>query len=199
MLKLFAAFAPRHLREFARLVRNRKVEQTDDGVMILEAKVIASGLQTVIEADGTERSYCNIVTTEGLNHLLDVGIHGSSQVGTWYMAPHSGSRTPVITDVGSGYASAYTELTTQYSESTRVAYVESAASGGVMNNYSNPSTITTAVDSVTVAGAGVLSHSTKGYSGSQTLLAVAKYASAYSLPTTGGTLGLKYQITFTAS
>lgn len=198
MLNLFSAFAPRHLREFARLVRNRKVEQTDDGVMILEAKVIASGLQTVVEADGTERSFKNIVTTEGLNYLLDCGVHGVSQVGTWYMAPHSGSTTPALTHTAATYASTFTELTTQYSESTRVVYVEGAASGGATNNYSNPSTITTAVDTVTVAGAGVLSVATKG-STSGTLLAVAKYASAYSLPTTGGTLGLKYQITLTSA
>lgn len=194
MFSCLKAFAPRHLREFARLVRNRKVEQTDDGVMILESKVTFHGLQTVIGPDGVERSHPNLVTTEGLNHLLDVALHGSSQVGTWYLAPFSGSTTPALTHTAATFASAFTELTTQYSESTRVAFVEGATAAGVINNYSNPGTITTAVDNVTVAGSGVLSVSTKG-STSGVLLAAAKYASAYSLPTTGGTLGLKYQLT----
>lgn len=198
MFSSLKSVLPRHLREFSRLIRNHRVEQTDEGLWILDANALALGTYEVSCNGGPWVAHKNILTLEGMNHALDVLLHGVAATATWYVAPFSGNVTPLLTHTAANFASSFTELTTQYSESTRVAYVEGAAAGGVTNNYSSPATITTAVDTVTVYGAGLLSVSTKG-STSGILLSVSKYTAPYSLPTTGGTLGIKYQVSLTSS
>lgn len=198
MIGFLKQFRQTHLREFVRLVRNRKVEQTEDGLLLLGAGVVFRGVQSVLH-EGVWRDHKNLLTTEGLNHMLDVTLHGSSQTGTWYLAPFSGNVTPLATHTAATFAATFTELTnTHYSEATRVAFVEGAASAAATDNYASPATITTATSNVTVYGAGLLSVATKS-STSGVLLAAAKYASAYSLPTSGGTLGLKYQVSATSA
>lgn len=199
MLSFLNQFQPRHLREFARHIRNFRYEPTEDGgILLADAKLVFSGIHSVSQNGGPWTPHKNLLPVEGINHLLDVGIHGVSATATWYTAPFSGNVTPLSTHTAATFASAFTELTTQYSESTRIAFVEGAAAAGVINNHSSPAVMTTAVDTVTVYGSGVLSVSTKGAT-TGVLLSVAKYASSYSLPTTGGTLGIKHQITAASS
>lgn len=73
----------------------------------------------------------NIVTNEGLDALLDIMFHGTTQITTWYMAI---SESNTAAAAGMTYATpSYTECTA-YDEATRPAYVEAAASGQSMDN-----------------------------------------------------------------
>ena len=81
----------------------------------------------------------NICTDEGLDALLDIMFHGSTQITTWYVAIFESDTTPAA---GTTYAvPVYTE-STAYTEAARVAYNEAAASSKVTTNSANKATFT---------------------------------------------------------
>lgn len=86
----------------------------------------------------TEKTH-NIVTNEGLNHVLNVYLHGTSAIGIWYCTMFENNYTPLAGDT---YAiPGYTECTA-YDEATRPIYVEGAASGQFITNSSNKAVFT---------------------------------------------------------
>ena len=191
---LAASLHPKHWKNLARLYRNHRWEADDAGdILIGHARL--SGMYETNAPDGLGWvATKNLLTTEGINHLLSVGIAGGVQVGTWYIAPFSGNISVADTLTAATFASSATELTTQYSESSRVAFQESVPASKSTNNTSNPSVFTTASDNVNIWGIGLLSISTKG-STSGTLLSVAKYSTVRNLPVTGDQISVKYTLT----
>lgn len=81
----------------------------------------------------------NLVTTQGLNALLDIMFHASTQIATWYVAIIESNTAAAA---GMTYATpTYTE-STAYGEATRPAFVEAAAAAGVSTNTASPATFT---------------------------------------------------------
>jgi len=185
---------PRHWRELGRLFRNHRWERNDDGEILISHARIGG----VFECDAPDGlgvvQTPNLITTEGCNYLLSVGIANGTQHTTFYVAPFSGNVAVADTLTAANFASTQTELTTQYSESTRVAFVESTPASKSTNNTASPATITAAADNVTIWGAGLLSLSTKGGT-TGVCLAAAKYSTARTLALTGDTIGIKYTLT----
>ena len=100
----------------------------------------------------------NIVTNEGLNRILDVMFHATTQTTTWYCGL-------VETDTDPAAAMTYdvpvfTE-STSYDEATRPAYVEGASSSGSMTNSGNKAVFTISATK-TMYGAALFSTDTKG-------------------------------------
>lgn len=83
----------------------------------------------------------NLVTNEGLNHLLDVYFHGTTQITTWYLGLFEGNYTPLSSVTAATITSASTECTA-YDESTRVAFDEAAASSQAITNSASKATFT---------------------------------------------------------
>ena len=137
----------------------------------------------------------NIVSTEGLNHLLSVGLAGGSQVGTWYVAPFEGNYTPVAGLTAATFTAAATECTA-YDEATRVAYVEAAPSGGVITNSASRAVFTINA-SKTLYGAALVSASAKS-STSGTLLAAARFSSSRAV-VDNDEVAIAYTLTLTSS
>jgi hypothetical protein len=198
MFGIVNALLPRHWRELYRHFRNFNYEYDDkNNLLISHAKI--GGVYETFAPDGLGWvATPNLITTEGANHLLSVGVAGGSQVGPWYVAPFSGNVTVADTWVAATFAATATELTSQYSESTRVAFTESVPASKSTNNTANPATFTAASDNVNIWGVGLLSSSTKGGT-SGTLLSAAKYSSVRNLPTTGDTIAIKYTLTLANS
>jgi phage-related tail fiber protein len=117
----------------------------------------------------------NLVVNEGLNHILDVVLHGASQVGTWYLGLFEGNYTPVATVTAATITAAATE-TTAYDESTRVAYDEAAASGQSITNAASKATFTMNA-SKTIYGAFLISAAAKSAT-TGVLLSAARFGSS---------------------
>lgn len=82
----------------------------------------------------------NLCTDEGLNRLLDVMFHGTTQIGTWYVGVFETNTTILATHT---YAvPGFTECTTSYDEATRPVYVEAAASSKVTTNTASKASFT---------------------------------------------------------
>lgn len=135
----------------------------------------------------------NLVVNEGLDALLNIMFHGSTQITTWYMGVFEGNYTPVATVTAATITSASTECTA-YASSTRPEYVEAAASSqSITNSASRASFVFNA--SKTIYGAFLVSTSTKsGTSG--TLFSAARFSSSKAVENLDELL-LTY--TFTAS
>lgn len=189
-----ASLAPRHFRNLGRLFRNHQWEQDDEGDLLIGHARISGKYETTVNGkDPVVTS--NLITTEGANYLIGVGISsGITRYSTFYIAPFSGNVTVADTWTAANFASTTTELTTQYSESTRVEFVESAPASKSSSNIASPAVLTAATDNVTVYGVGLISTATKGAT-TGVLLSAAKYGSpGRLLSTTGDTLGVKYTL-----
>lgn len=105
----------------------------------------------------------NIVTDEGLDHVLDVAIVNGTQIATWYVAPFKGNYTPDGTETGASVALDSTEAT-EYTGGTRPAYVPAAVSGQSTDNSASKASFTINA-TVTVYGAFIASDATKSGTG----------------------------------
>lgn len=136
----------------------------------------------------SEKSH-NIVTNVGLDHILDVTLNAATQVSTWYV----GIKNAGSVAAGDTMAShaGWTE-NQNYSEATRVAYVEAASSGQSVTNSASKASFSINTNTQTIAGAFLVSDSTKGGT-SGTLLCVADFASSKAADN-GDTLEVTYTI-----
>jgi len=100
----------------------------------------------------------NIVTNEGLDHVLNVYLHAATQITTWYLAIFEDDYTPLAANT---YAvPGYTE-STAYDEATRPEYVEAASTARSTTNSASKGTFTIS-DTKTIYGAALVSSSVKG-------------------------------------
>ena len=137
----------------------------------------------------------NLITDQGINYIMDAGMHGSTAISAWYMAPWSAAHTPAA---GNTYAvPGYTEANAQYDEATRQEWGEGAASSKVMTNAS--AAVITANTAVTIHGIGLVgggsAATTKANTaGGGTLFACIAFSSSKSL-TSAETLSITYTLT----
>lgn len=117
----------------------------------------------------------NLIPTEGRNNILDVWLHGTSQTATWYIAPFEANYTVVAGLTAASFTADATE-STAYDESTRVAFVEAAASSGSTTNSANKADFTFNATK-TIYGCGLLSVSTKS-STSGVIASAAQFSSS---------------------
>lgn len=116
------------------------------------------------DAEGRELSApmlgSNLVPTEGLNHMLDVVLHGAAQIPTWYLALFEGNYTPTFDITAATFPQLATECTTVQG-TTRLEYKEAAAVAGATSNAASLAVFTSTADR-TIYGAALLSSSGKG-------------------------------------
>ncbi len=104
----------------------------------------------------------NLMTTEGLNAWLDIMLHGSTQITTWYCVISETDTSPAA---GMTYATPSFTETQAYTEATRPEFNEAAANSGSITNSANKAQFT-ANATKTFYGAGLVgggtAASTKG-------------------------------------
>lgn len=114
----------------------------------------------------------NLIPTEGLNHMLDVVLHGAEAIPTWYIALFEGNFTPTFDLTGANWVQSAQECSA-YQGSARLEFKETAASAGGMTNAASLSVFTMTADK-TVYGAALISQSAKGSQGGK-LLSIARF------------------------
>ena len=151
-------------------------ERSAGGVLLPAAALVVGGIFTgQIVRDGKiidEFDVPNLVVDQGLNHLLDVVFHGTTQVNPWYLGVFEGNYTPVATLTAANIAASATECTA-YDEASRQEYNEAAAAAKVTTNSANKATFTFNATK-TLYGAFLISDNTKGGTAG-TLMAAAKF------------------------
>lgn len=149
-----------------------------------------------IDKDGNlkwETTQHNLVTNEGLDHLLSSWLKGSSYTAAFYVGLTDDSPTPAAGDDMSSHAG-WAEAT-GYSEATREALVlGSVSSQSVDNSASKASFSINATDDI--GGAFITTDNTKGGT-SGTLISIAAFSEGDKSVTSGDTLNVT--ATFTAA
>ena len=129
----------------------------------------------------------NLVPNAALNHILDVILHGTAAIGTWYVGlKNTGS--PAAADTLASHA-AWTE-NSNYADN-RKEYVEAAASSQSITNSANKASFAINADTQTIAGAFLASAAT-GTTG--TLLCAADFTGGNKSCDNGDTLEVTYTI-----
>ena len=132
----------------------------------------------------------NGVVDEGLNKILDVMFHATTQLGTWYLGliDNAGFTAVAAADTMASHAGwAENE---DYSEATRIEWAEGAASGKSITN-ATPETFNIDATAV-IRGCFIVSNNTKGGS-TGTLWATALFAAAVNV-NNGDQLKVTYTI-----
>ena len=117
----------------------------------------------------------NLLTNQGLNHVLDVVLHGTTPVSPWYIAIFEGNYTPTSGDTAANFTANATE-STAYDEATRVEYTEAAASSQSTTNSASKATFTINATK-TIYGAALMSASAKSAT-TGTCLAVTRFTTS---------------------
>jgi len=125
-----------------------------------------------------ERTH-NIITNDGLNHILDIVLHGSTQITTWYCVL---SETDTAAAAGMTYAVPVFTETTAYDEATRPAYNEAAASSQSITNSASKAVFTISgtktMYGAALVGGGTAGNTKSDTAGGGTLLCYAKFTAS---------------------
>ncbi len=200
----------KHRAEFSRALRNHHYEISEGGLLfprIGGAHVEGLYIHDVNGQD--ERADTNIVSSEGLAHILDVAFHDATKTATWYFRLFSANTTPLYSWTAANFTANATEITSGtegYSESTGQAFVEAAAvaaggsstaSASITNSANKAAFTIVTASTLSVWGAGLLSNSAKG--GTTGVLASASKFSAVRTLQNTDVFNLSYTLTMTST
>jgi len=102
----------------------------------------------------------NLVTTAGLNDLLDKYLKGSAYTAAWYVGLTDGTPTTAAGDTMASH-SGWTEVTA-YDEAVRQTLTLGSVSAGSVDNSASKAVFTISTNSTTIGGAFLTTSSTKG-------------------------------------
>lgn len=154
-------------REMLNQLDKGRYEMTEDGILMPEARALASGVYFYGTFGGDdEEESDNTLTVEGLNYFLEAGLRGSAALPLFYVALFTNDYTPTPSLTAAQFPATAGEITSAtegYSETERQIWTPAAAAGGVMDNTDTlcKFTIATAT-SVNIRGAALLSSNLKG-------------------------------------
>ena len=189
----------KHLAEVRRNVAAGEFEQTADGLYLPRMGAVARGVYRHFVNGEYAGEDHNLVPTEGLNHLLNVGVGATAKAAGWYIALFSGAVAPAANWTAANFAATASEITssTEGFTGNRPAFAVAAASAGVVNNAAARATFNIVCSSqLTVQGAAVLSSDVRGGT-SGVLLSAARYALARTF-NNGDIYDCEYELQLTA-
>ena len=181
----------RHAGEFKSYLDNHQYEVSDTGIEFPKASVMLFG-----EYEDNYGRTPNLITTEGLNHILSVALRDGSKLNNFYLALYSGNYTPTAALTAATFAATATEIvsgTEGYSNATRPQWSPTAPTSGQIDNYTAKAEFNIVTASqVTIYGAALLSDAVKG-STSGVLISAARFASSRT-EYNGNVYGLGYRV-----
>lgn len=164
--------------------------------MQTKQRVPLSGRFVVEHRDAEDKlkavyDFPNGITDEGMNHLLDVTFHGSSQIGTWYIGLVDNSGFSAFADVDTLSSHAGWSEFTSYTEANRVTWQEDAASSRSITNTTTADFSINATGNV--RGIFVSSNNVKTTGTTGTLWSTAAFSSVVATAN-GDTLKVTYTV-----
>ena len=191
----------RHAGEFMRALRGHKYEKTETGIFFPKAKVEARGLYIHDVNGEDERSDSNLLTDQGLVHMLGVEFGTTAKISAWYLSLYGGAISPAANWTAANYPATASEISSNtegYSETTRQLFSPSAAANNEINNVGSKASFTIATaSSLNVYGAALLSSNVKGDTAG-VLASATRFSSVRALAN-GDTFNLGYRVTLTST
>ena len=141
-------------------------ENTDEGLLFPRQGVLVTGEYFLRQNGGEWETVRNLVTTEGLAHLLNVAFGSTAKPTSYYLALFSGSASPAANWTAATFAAAAGEvvsMTEGYAAATRPLWKPVNTATGSIDNMAAVASLTIATASqLNVTGAAMLTNSTRG-------------------------------------
>ncbi|RMX08487.1 hypothetical protein D8I35_05260 [Corticibacter populi] len=172
---------------------------TDSGLVFPRESVKVAGLYTPT-VDGIVQSSRNLVTKEGLLHLLNVALGSTPKPAGYFVALFSGSTAPASNWAASNFASVAGEIVSSsegYTLATRIPWTSTNASADThIDNYASEVEVTFATSAtVNVTGSALLTASAKGAT-TGVLVSATLYDAPYTFQN-GNTFRVGYRLEMT--
>jgi len=183
----------------AALVRG-DFQQTEEGILFPREGILAGG-EYFGRVNGAEweKEGDNLITTEGLAHILNVALGPTAKPVGYYLALFSGTAAPAANWTAASFAATANEITSMtegYTAATRPAWTPGTATAGSIDNMAAVASVTIAtVASLNVTGSALLTNSTRGGT-SGVLISASKYAAARTFQN-GDNYDIGYRINLT--
>lgn len=175
-------------------------EVTDDGILFPRQGILAQGEYFGrVNGASWEKEGDNLITTEGLAHILNVALGSTAKPAGYFLALFSGSATPAANWTAASFAATANEITSMtegYTAATRPAWTPGTATTGQIDNMAAVASVTIATAaSLNVTGAALLTNSTRGGT-TGVLVSASKYAAARTFQN-GDTYEIGYRLNLT--
>ena len=169
-------------REVSKALAQGDFQVTDDGILFPRQGILAQGEYFGRVNGGIwEKEGDNLITTEGLAHILNVALGTTAKPAGYFLALFSGAAAPAANWTAAGFAATANEITSMsegYTAATRPAWTPGTATAGSIDNLTTVASVTIATAaSLNVTGAALLTNSTRGGTGG-VLVSASKYAAA---------------------
>lgn len=186
--------------ELVQAVRDEVYDVTDEGIFFPRQGILASGEYWHRVNGGEVTIDKNLLTTEGLTHILNVAMGATAKPAGYYLALFAGAVTPVANWTAASFAATAGEITSLsegFSEVTRPQWSQAPAVNGVIDNFGAAArfTIVTA-SSINVNGAALLTSNVRGGTAGA-LISASRYA-ATRVMYNGETYDLGYRVSLSA-
>jgi len=140
----------------------------------------------------------NLVTTEGLNHILDSALSGATQQTNWYVTAFKNNVTPAANWTSANFDSTADEIdATDVDEATRQPWNDGGVAAGVVDNYSSKAEYT--VTPATLDLYGVAFVTGTAYGGTGDILVAASAFGAVRNLLEDDVIGFGYRFTATST
>lgn len=173
--------AANHKKELVEALKDDVYDLTDGGLYFPKQGILAVGEYFHRVNDQEWEVSPNKLTTEGLAHLLNVGLGGKAKATGYYIALFSGSTAPADNWTAANFAAVASEivsLTEGYTNATRPQWLPTDTATGSIDNMATVAQLTIATSSqLNVTGSALLTNSTRGGT-TGVLVSATKYTAA---------------------
>lgn len=168
-------------REIAKEIKSENFEVTQEGIILPRLSVGIKGEYFDRVNGGEWQRTPNLITDEGMAHILNVALGSTAKPSDYFIALFSGSATPQANWTAASFAGAAGEVTSGsegYTSATRPKWQPTDATTNAIDNMNNVASLTIITASqLTVTGAALLTNSTKGGTTGK-LVSATKYAAS---------------------
>lgn len=187
-------------KELARELGAERFDVSLEGVYFPRVGILAAGEYFDRINGGAWERTKNLITGEGLAHILSVAFAGTAKPAGYFLALFSGSAAPAANWTAANFAQVAAEivsLTEGYTNATRPAWTPpNTTAVGSIDNMDSVASVTIATTSqLNVTGAALLTNSSRGGT-TGVLVSATKYAAARVFQD-GDTYDIGYRVSLT--
>lgn len=139
---------------------------TAEGILFPKQHAVVAGAYTHDVNGEDEQVDHNLVTTEGLNYMLNVALRAQAPEAGWHLALFGGNVSPLASWTAANFVVNGTEITSTtagYSEASRRSYTPVAAAAGAITNTAAKAAFTiVSTGTLVVYGGALLSSPVRG-------------------------------------
>jgi hypothetical protein len=181
-------------------IANGDILETEDGILFPKQGILAKGEYFGrVNGGEWEKEGDNLITAEGLAHILNVSLGATAKPAGYYIALFGANVSPAGNWTAASFpasASEITSMTEGYTAANRPVWTPAVATAGSIDNMATPASLTIATAStVNIYGAALLTSNVRGGTGG-VLVSASKYAAMRTFQD-GDTYEVGYRINLT--